>query len=464
MLKYVHIDMKGGPPTISYLVELMEVMSSWGAEGLLVEWEDMFPWSGNISVLARSGHYTLEMVEAVLHHAARLKLEVIPLIQTFGHMEFVLKHSQFRHLREVLRYPNCIRPLGPGEECEEVRSLLADMVRQVTAAHPGLKFLHIGCDEVWCLGQSDRARDRMEKLGLTLTDLYLDHVSAVSSMAREMLPGLRVLVWDDMMRAASLAQLSRVEVEPVVWSYGEVRLEADLLARYNQTWPGRVWAGSAWRGATGPAAAATTIRHHLENHLSWLAVIREREGEVAGILMTGWSRYDHYATHCELLPASLPSLCSCLTLLTRSSWTEDTHREVSASLGLSEPLVLEPFMALTEEEQETPKFPGSSLYSEVMAFIRLTAQYNSLMASADLATWLNPWQLKNGFLNPLQSQSTIHQLSRLLKNYKELSVKMERDITYYMHSFTSEEWINTNITPKIENIESIVSKALPHIK
>ena len=223
MLKYVHIDMKGGPPTISYLVELMEVMSCWGAEGLLVEWEDMFPWSGNISVLARPGHYTLEMVETLLHHAARLRLEVIPLIQTFGHMEFVLKHSQFHHLREVLRFPNCIRPLGPGEECEEVRILLADMVRQVTAAHPGLKFLHIGCDEVWCLGQSDRTRDRMEKLGLTLTDLYLHHVSAVSSMAREMVAGLRVLVWDDMMRTASLAQLSRLEVEPVVWSYGEVR-------------------------------------------------------------------------------------------------------------------------------------------------------------------------------------------------------------------------------------------------
>ena len=86
------------------------------------------------------------------------------------------------------------------------------------------------------------------------------------------------------------------------------------------------------------------------------------------------------------------------------------------------------------------------------------------MSSADLATWLNPWQLKNGFLNPLQTQSTIHQLSKLLKNFKELSVMMEKDITYYLHSFTSEEWINTNIAPKIENIESIVSKALPHIK
>ena len=62
MTKYVHIDMKGGPPTLAYLLELLEVMSQWGAEGVVMEWEDMFPWSGDLAVLARPGHYTLEMV------------------------------------------------------------------------------------------------------------------------------------------------------------------------------------------------------------------------------------------------------------------------------------------------------------------------------------------------------------------------------------------------------------------
>ena len=44
MTKYVHIDMKGGPPTLTYLLQLMEVMAGWGAEGLVLEWEDMFPY------------------------------------------------------------------------------------------------------------------------------------------------------------------------------------------------------------------------------------------------------------------------------------------------------------------------------------------------------------------------------------------------------------------------------------
>jgi len=308
----------------------------------------------------------------------------------------------------------------------------------------------------------------MERLSLSVTALYIDHVSEVCSLTRDLVPGLRLLVWDDMMRTASLAQLSRLEVEPVVWSYGQVGLSLPpgLLDKYHQVWPGRVWAGSAWRGATGPARAVTTVRHHVENSLAWLGVIREggRERTLAGVIMTGWARYDHYAAHCELLPASLPSLCCCLAVLTTAAWTEETHREVSTKLGLSRPLVLEPLMFLSGEEPELAKFPGSVIYNLSLVFSRLAAQYDAVMSSAELATWLNPWQLKNGFLNPLQVQPIIQELARLTGKLRDLAVCMEREITNYLHDFTSEEWINTNITPKIENIESIVSRAAPHLK
>jgi len=96
----------------------------------------MFPWTGDLSVLARPGHYTEEAVSSLLEHAARLGLEVIPLIQTFGHMEFVLKHSKFRHLREVARVPNCINPLGLREDSEEVRRLLTEMVSRSPPSTP----------------------------------------------------------------------------------------------------------------------------------------------------------------------------------------------------------------------------------------------------------------------------------------------------------------------------------------
>ena len=130
----VHIDMKGGPPRLSYLLEMMALVAEWGGAGagLLLEWEDMFPWAGPLASLARPGHYTSEDLATLLGHAATLGLQVVPLIQTFGHMEFVLKHEQFRHLRDIPLYPNCMRPVcvDPGGE---VRALVRELVRQVVA-------------------------------------------------------------------------------------------------------------------------------------------------------------------------------------------------------------------------------------------------------------------------------------------------------------------------------------------
>ena len=44
--RIVHLDLKGAPPMISYLKTVLTMSQSLGATGVLIEWEDMFPWSG----------------------------------------------------------------------------------------------------------------------------------------------------------------------------------------------------------------------------------------------------------------------------------------------------------------------------------------------------------------------------------------------------------------------------------
>jgi len=468
--KYVHLDMKGGPPTLSYLLTLLPMLKKWGATGLLVEWEDMFPWAGDLSILARPGHYSLLMVGELLRAAELNTLDVVPLIQTFGHMEFVLKHEQFKHLREMEMFPNSMRPVAVDSEEGNVRKLVTEMLRQVVSAHTNLTTLHIGCDEVWCLGQSGITRQHLETRGRNVTEVFLEHTAMVASTAKEIKPGLRVLVWDDMMRTASVQQLVEAGldklVEPVIWSYGQVlAFPPGMLERYQSVWgEGGIWGGSAWRGATGSNIQSTTIRHHLDNHLAWLSVLTELPGTLAGIILTGWARYDHYATHCELLPVAIPSLRCCLAVLNTHGWTPDTHKQCSTDLCLLENIMLEPYMFLTGEEPEHPTFPGSNVYVMVLAFIRMSSQFNAVMNSSAKSTWLNQWQVQRGFLNPLQVQVTMHELTVLGNRLKALSKSMEKELTDLLHDFTAEEWVNTNITPKTMEIDQLITSVNRHLK
>ncbi len=41
-------------------------------------------------------------------------LDVIPLIQTFGHMEFILKHEEYAELRDTPEMPESICPCHEG--------------------------------------------------------------------------------------------------------------------------------------------------------------------------------------------------------------------------------------------------------------------------------------------------------------------------------------------------------------
>lgn len=54
--------------------------------GLIIEWEDCFPYRNNFEVICNK-IYSTDDAEQLIDDAKEVKLEVIPLIQTFGHLE-----------------------------------------------------------------------------------------------------------------------------------------------------------------------------------------------------------------------------------------------------------------------------------------------------------------------------------------------------------------------------------------
>lgn len=138
----------------------------------------MFPFTEPIGEIAAKNHYTKEEIADLIVLCKELDFELIPLIQTFGHLEFALKLPKFRHLREVDKYPTAVCP----SKADSFDKLIKPIIDQVISFHKesghDLKFIHIGCDEVFHIASCDLCRNKDRD------ELFLKHVKKVASYVK----------------------------------------------------------------------------------------------------------------------------------------------------------------------------------------------------------------------------------------------------------------------------------------
>ncbi|XP_016070952.1 PREDICTED: hexosaminidase D isoform X2 [Miniopterus natalensis] len=402
-MRLVHLDLKGAPPKVSYLSEIFPLFRALGANGLLIEYEDTFPYEGHLRLLRAQDAYSPSEIKEILRLATLNGLEVVPLVQTFGHMEFVLKHEALAHLREVALFPNTLNP-----HKAESLALVGAMIDQVMELHPGARWLHIGCDEVYYLGEGEASRQWLQQEQNTKAKLCLSHMRAVASHVLSQHPSTMPLVWDDMLRDIPEDQLSASGVpqlvEPVLWDYGadlDVHSKALVMEKYGKCGFPRLWAASAFKGATGPSQALPPIEHHLRNNMQWLQVAARRPADtLQGIILTGWQRYDHFSVLCELLPVGIPSLAVCLQSLLHGGFAEDIRARVEKLLGISS-LEITGFTS-----DGAGSFPGSDILALVTQVdLHLRSSVDEMLQRDRYVTgWFSPYHRRRKLIHPVMIQ------------------------------------------------------------
>jgi len=305
-VRAVHLDLKGVPPTPERLLELPRVVARLGFNALLVEWEDTFPWRAN-SALRNETAYTLDEVAAFHAAATRWDVQIIPLVQCLGHMEFVLKHPEYAALRETPGDINVLNPLADG-----ARDLIADLAKDVIAATPGLTHFHLGGDEAWSLGTNDDTKEWIESKGKG--SLYLHHVEPILDELNA--AGIRPMLWHDMMIDWDTDALKRLadKADLVLWWYqkdprvdGGDHINNEIIERFKAHGI-RMWGGAAYKGADGPHVDLPDYAEREANAMAWYEIARGHGLE--GVITTAWSRYSHCGTQCEPIDAALDSLAN----------------------------------------------------------------------------------------------------------------------------------------------------------
>lgn len=97
-----------------------------------------------------------------------------------------------------------------------------------------------------------------------------------------------------------------------------------------------IWVASSFKGSSGEITTMSYIGHHQRNQQTWLEAMYVAAGRFrvnfTGIALTGWSRYDHMLSLCELLPSSVPSLIYALQTIVHGRLTDQVNHTIARSV------------------------------------------------------------------------------------------------------------------------------------
>ncbi len=168
--------------------------------------------------------YSLDEMREVVEYAATRGVEVIPQINSLGHMENFLCHEELAHLAEVREPGVTGRFWGTGKmvvcpSLPATREFLAAYLTEVAEVFPS-RWFAVGLDEVWDMGRCSLCRKRLAE-GESLDDLFADHIRWLHELVTGTL-GKRMLMWDDLLEElpAALDQIP-TDIVQLVWQYGE---------------------------------------------------------------------------------------------------------------------------------------------------------------------------------------------------------------------------------------------------
>jgi len=225
--------------------------------------------------------------------------------------------------------------------------------------------------------------------------------------------------------------------------YSSWRLYAELF--------NGVWAASAFKGAFGEKQYIPDLYRHVQNHMSWLQVMQREEKEehwpvrFKGIILTGWSRYDHFAVLCELLPVSVPSLIVNLLLVSLGSLEFSVSRRIHNLLKCDNIKIL----ISLEELRQNPlqwdltrcNWPGMKAFSVLKTYDMHRSEVEQLYSSShDKSAWMTSWNVKHRFSSPGRVHEIMRTASYLPAAVKELEQQAKRVLARFLDGATVEEW------------------------
>ncbi len=200
----IHYDTKHHQDKASYVRSFIKDLARYKANMLVWEWEDKFAYPSHPEIGA-PGAFTMEEMQDFTSYARQYHIQIVPLIQGLGHVSFILKWPQFKHLREIESSNWEFCPLKDGSY-----DLLFDLWKDAITATPGSAYIHIGSDETYELAACEACKAKAKDIGRSgLYQLFINRSAEYLKKS-----GRKVMAWETPM-GWSRGESPSIGIEPV---------------------------------------------------------------------------------------------------------------------------------------------------------------------------------------------------------------------------------------------------------
>jgi hexosaminidase len=281
-VKGFHLDLRVQVMTMDALKAFALKLHDDGINTLIMEWEGTYPFEKHPLIPNRYAYSKAEIV-SFIKYCNDLGVDVIPLQQSFGHVEYILRNDRYKDLREDEKDFSQVCPLQTRQDS----ALFSDLYTELASTHTS-KYIHIGGDETYLLGHDERCRLMAAKEGKS--KLYINYIRMLCNIVIGL--GKTPVLWADIALkypdAIKLLPKSTVFID---WNYGwDMNNFGDHQKLVRSGY--EIWGAPALRSSPDNYFL-TEWEKHFKN-------IRDFVPEAAklgykGIVMTSWSTSGQYS-------------------------------------------------------------------------------------------------------------------------------------------------------------------------
>lgn len=267
------------------LIEYMAKMAALKTNALLIEYEDKFPFKrspGRHFVHPRHA-LTITEFDALQQAAYENFIEIIPLQQSFGHLEFILGREEYRNLRETIHSTGELCPLK-----EEAFEIVTSLISEIAEKHPHSRYLHLGCDEVYSLCDCPVCKRTFNG---SKHEAFIYFVNRLIDYTCQL--GKTPIIWQDMLDdhcPDSVLEKLDPRVTVMIWHYNGKNISGLVgpLAMRLRTFGIEVWGAPAVRCFDRKDDQNyPLIESRLSNIDQWTQVAKQLE--LYGLVGTNWT-------------------------------------------------------------------------------------------------------------------------------------------------------------------------------